>query len=436
MQLSFTNTQLSGNALAGTGSYLKLTSLKDGYFQYLDAKTIREWNYRSAYFNGDIVLIELISEPGAPPARVGVDGATVGFIKTQNSQCGPTDDRVLSNEPANARLLPIGCTAWIIDDDCGCLLSAGHCSGGLAQTVQFNVPLSNSNGSLNNPPPSDQYSVDTSSKQFVNGGIGNDWGYFGVFPNSTTGLKPIEKQGDAYSISVPPAWNSSLDIRITGYGVDGGTRNQVQQTHAGPWLSPIGTRLNYQADTTGGNSGSPVVETQSGLAIGIHCHAGCNTSGGGSNSGSSFLNTGLQAALDNPQGVCQAAICGTTGSTSLSNGTGANPLCFTSVTQPVIGQPWVMNVNTSGVAGAVSSTVQGFKRSALISTAAGELLLDQTSRELFTLTTVGTGTNSHTITVPNEIEIIGFTLNIQGWVNSAAGVAQYCNAFSATVGCQ
>ena len=52
--------------------------------------------------------------------------------------------------------------------------------------------VSNSNGSLNNPPPEDQYSTDNSSRQFVNGGIGNDWAYFGTFPNSNTGLTPAE----------------------------------------------------------------------------------------------------------------------------------------------------------------------------------------------------------------------------------------------------
>ena len=128
--------------------------------------------------------------------------------------------------------------------------------------------------------------------------------------------------------------------------------------------------------------------------------------------------------------------CGQPGVANFTNGTGVNPSCFASTTNPVIGQPWVMTVDASGVAGAVSTTAQAFKRSAVISTSAGELLLDRTSRELFTLVSTGTGTNTHSITVPPDPEIIGFTLNIQGFVNGSSGVLQYCNAYSATVGCQ
>jgi hypothetical protein len=43
--------------------------------------------------------------------------------------------------------------------------------------VEFNVPPSQANGNLVHPAPSDQY-VPTNERQFIDGGIGNDWGLF------------------------------------------------------------------------------------------------------------------------------------------------------------------------------------------------------------------------------------------------------------------
>ena len=93
--------------------------------------------------NGDAVLVEVLAQPGTGMNRVVVDSVTAGEIPSEDSQCGPTDDRVLSSDPRAARLLPIGCTGWIIDDCQSCFLTAGHCSGG-SQIVEFNVPLSTS----------------------------------------------------------------------------------------------------------------------------------------------------------------------------------------------------------------------------------------------------------------------------------------------------
>jgi hypothetical protein len=173
--------------------------------------------------------------------------------------------------------------------------------------VQFNVPASNANGSLNNPPPQHQYSVDVSSKSAVDGGVGNDWGYFGVFANAGTTLTPFQAQGAAYHLALPPAFGGGQQIRITGYGTDSSplTANQVQQTHVGPWVGKFGFQLDYQTDTTGGNSGSPVIHEQSGNVIGVHAHGGCQTNGTGANHGTGTNIPGWQAALAAPKGVCQ-----------------------------------------------------------------------------------------------------------------------------------
>jgi hypothetical protein len=174
-------------------------------------------------------------------------------------------------------------------------------------TIEFNVPLSNG-GALQHPGPQDQYAVDPDSVQFLAGGIGNDWCYFGCFPNSTTGLTAYQTQQAFFNLAdvAPPVNGQS--IRITGYGVDSSPPeyNQVQQTSNGPYTSLSGTTLQYQVDTTGGNSGSAVLDESTNLAIGIHTNAGCSGSGG-ANSGTAIHVQGLQTALANPQGVCVPA---------------------------------------------------------------------------------------------------------------------------------
>ncbi len=299
MRLYFEDVELGAAADGGPGSQLRLTSHADGAVQLMHAEHVRQWQRSSAYFNGDTVQVEVLADPGAGPSRIVMRQLDIG-VAYQASQCGPNDDRALSSDARVARILPVACTAWMIKDCAHCFLSAGHCSGGFA-TVQFNVPLSTGTGSFNHPGPEDQYAVDSSSLQV---GTSDDWAYFGCFANSTTGLTPFEAQSDAFEL-VPPPGLSGNTIRITGHGTDGtpSTHNQVQQTHMGPFTGN-GSTLTYQADTEGGNSGSPVIWEQTNQAIGIHTNAGCSTSGSGSNSGTPITQAGLQAALDNPQGIC------------------------------------------------------------------------------------------------------------------------------------
>ncbi|MED6335125.1 MAG: trypsin-like peptidase domain-containing protein [Planctomycetota bacterium] len=309
MRLHFDRLELSGDVFSGRGSILRLTAHADGAIQELNAIHCEQWGDRSCYFNGDAVQVEVLAWPGTGPNHLAFGHIEVGLLPgTYPSQCGPTDDRVLSADPRAARLLPVGCTGWIIDDCNHCMLTAGHCIAGSVNTAQFNVPLSNGSGGINHPPPEDQYAVDPASEQGVGAGVGNDYGYFGVFPNPITGLLPHQAQGDYYVLSLPPSFDPSQQIRITGYGTDSSpsTHNQVQQTHFGPRLSAGGSEMEYQTDTTGGNSGSPVIWEQTGFAVGIHTHGGCSTNSG--NHGTGTNNSGLQAVLAAPQGVCASGL--------------------------------------------------------------------------------------------------------------------------------
>ncbi len=291
LQLHFSDANL------GNESYVLIKSKDSDSGQRLDAISIEQWNYFSAFFNGEQVDIELFV--GAMDQNIYINLAEVlaGDWDPSNpfySICGPSDDRIPSNHPATGRLLNVGCTAWIIPN--GKIVSAGHClaNAGSVNVLQFNVPPSLPGGGLQHPPPEHQYPADASSRVYVNGGVGNDWGVFEVFPNSITGLMPREAQS-AYFTLVQDLGPDS--IRITGYGVDSGTANQTQQTHVGPNWGSSGTTMRYRTDTQGGNSGSPIIDELTGYSTGVHSHGGC-TSSGGNNNGTSFFHVDFWAAVD------------------------------------------------------------------------------------------------------------------------------------------
>ena len=329
LQLHFQAVQLAGDPAAGDGSILRITSFQDGAVQELNQLHVQQWQNRTAYFNGDTLQVEVLAMPGTGANRIVTRKLDAGIAPSvQFSQCGPADNRVASNDARTARVLPVGCTAWIFDDCNRCFGTAGHCAGSSLQTVQFNVPLSSASGSLNHPPPQDQYAVDVSSKQQVNGGVGNDWGYFGCHPNSNTGLTAFQRQGQSHSLAAAtPPFNISNTIRITGYGTDSGSANQTQQTHDGPWFASFGTTLQYTVDTTGGNSGSPVLHEDTGEVIGVHTHGGCSSIGG--NQGTAVNNGGWKNALNNPQGVCSTAGSASVYCTSKVNSLGCTPVIST-----------------------------------------------------------------------------------------------------------
>ena len=289
-----------------TDSFIRITSLEDGAEQVLTAETLAQWHNTSAYFNGNSVIVELIAGKNPDLNSITIKTTQVGDDPViSKSQCGFNDDRVASIDPRVCRIPGVGCTGFLINDSNHMLLTAGHCASSSRFTVvQFNVPLSDIYGRIVNPPPEDQYSIDISSIQSVDAGIGNDWGYFGVFPNSNTGLTPFQKQQAAFTVAAPPEVSGNA-IRITGFGVDTSTANQTNQTTTGPFTSNSGNILQYAADTTGGNSGSPIIVEGQGFAVGIHTNAGCTTSGG-ANSGTSYNQTLLQTAIATPKGVCKS----------------------------------------------------------------------------------------------------------------------------------
>lgn len=307
LRVRFDKVNLGKAPDGGKPTILRITSIADGGTQHHISQTLKQWRNTSAYFNGNEVLIEIIADPNTAASRIEISSvfAGVGGGDPLATICGPTDDRLPSDDVRVGRVLPIGCTVWLINDSNNCFITAGHCAEGSINVVEFNVPFSDAGGGLQHPGPEDQYAVDLSSKQFINGGVGNDWGYFGCFNNSETGLPAGVVQGDVFELANTPPVENGQSIRITGHGTDSSPPewNQVQQTSIGPYLGVFGTELRYQTDTTGGNSGSPVIDEETSLAIGVHTHGGCN-SGGGQNHGTGINHSGFQNALANPLGVC------------------------------------------------------------------------------------------------------------------------------------
>lgn len=311
VRLYFDQTDLDPDFASAESSVIRIMSVQDGATQHLNSWTLSQWQGSTAYFNGGTLSVDLIARPHSHGNRVVLSRIDVGIdddLVGPASICGATDDRVLSDDPRSARALPIGCSAWIIDDANHQFITAGHCSTSSLQVIQFNVPLSDNQGRIQNPPPEDQYAVDVTSKQSLNGGVGQDWGYFGVYRNSETGRSPFQVQGEYTVLASSPPPVQGQTIRITGYGTTGSgvprEWNQVQKTHTGQYRQFSGTTVRYNVDTSGGNSGSCVFNEDTGEAIGVHTHAGCSADPNSSNQGTGINHAGWQNALAHPIGVC------------------------------------------------------------------------------------------------------------------------------------
>lgn len=285
------------------GSRLRIFSLqRPTWVQWHDAHSLRDYRYHSCQFDGPTVRVELLAAPHSRKNRVRIVraiGHLVDDVAQIDTICGSTDDRVLSNDPRSCRLNS-SCSAWLFSEYA--VGTAGHCmSSTSGRILHFNAPLSSSTGSTRPAHPNDQYAMEA-FLQNLNSGVGQDWCVAAAVRNSNTGLFPGQAQGSWYSIVSPPAFGSGQTIRITGYGTGNGTSgsptwNQVQKTHTGPRVSTsTANALRYQTDTTGGNSGSPVILENTGEVIGVHTHGGCTSSGTGGNSGTSAARTDWSAA--------------------------------------------------------------------------------------------------------------------------------------------
>jgi len=334
------------------GAKLRIASLIDGAVQELDGVDAQRWAQTSAYFNGDGVQLELVAQPGAGPSRVVLHSLWAPPQSvTALSICGAQDDRTLSSDARIARLLPVGCTGWIFNDAAHCMSSAGHCATTELQVAQFQVPLSDPSGALQHPPPEHQYAIDPASVLRRSAGLGLDWAYFGCFPNSNTSLTAHQAQKAAFTLAGGTSAAQSA-VRVTGFGVDFDTlsASRAQQTHLATLDSQSGSILRHTADTTGGSSGSPIVDEASGAVIGVHTHGGCNPPPNvNANNGTSLHEPSWVAARAQPSGVCQPSASVTSYCTSKLNSLGCMPTLSHSGAPSASGGPGSFQVHASSL---------------------------------------------------------------------------------------
>ncbi len=318
LRLQFGLATLPGAVEEGRASVIRMTSLRDGAVQHLNSETLAQWGNTSAYFNGDAVKVELLAFPGTGNSRLNIKAVTAGegLPGGTDTICGPTDDRVLSNDPRGSRHFPEGCSSWLFNDINRTFLTAGHCGVGANDVQEFNVPLSASNGAIVHPAPLDQYVVDATTVQATSGNIGNDSCYFACFPNTETGMTAYQKQNAFYTLAATPPAVAGQTLRIYGYGSTSSAQAplawyQVQKVHSGPYMTRSGVApfsisiVTHQVDTTGGNSGSAVEDLSTGNVIAIHTHAGCdNPVGTTANSATGVNFNFLQNSLANPRTLC------------------------------------------------------------------------------------------------------------------------------------
>lgn len=256
-------------------SFVRVTSLLDGATQELDAAAIQTWGNTTAYFNGPAVTLELIAGPRTAGNRVVLDRVAVEFppagsIAEACGICGG-DDRVSSSEDWSGRLMPVGCTASVYTVD-SCIVTAGHCSGGSNLVIQFRVPPSNTNCSLNQPPIEEQFPI--TAQQFQSAGVGNDWGVMTTGANNL-GQSAFERYGVYRRVAYSPGGVGETGT-LWGYGVDGEcVKSQTQQTSSGPIVARGASAYSFTIDLQGGNSGTGLIYNNEIIAIVTHCQVGC-----------------------------------------------------------------------------------------------------------------------------------------------------------------
>jgi V8-like Glu-specific endopeptidase len=231
------------------------------------------------------------------------------------------DDRVPCDDPRVGRIMPLGCTGWLISS--GCILTAGHCASTTErradmQWLEFNVPLSALNGKPTLAKDEDRYPIVpcTGNREIIwqNNALGDDWAIFRISKN-LRGESAFTRQGQFFRLIDNWSFIGSNPLaRVTGYGLDGpapyygyeqsqkNERSQTEQTDAGRLIredisNPPQNIIYYQVDTLNANSGSPVYLPGTHLAIGIHT-TGFYPDEEHLNKGTGFKNNVLKNALE------------------------------------------------------------------------------------------------------------------------------------------
>lgn len=240
----------------GRESYLLLEGA-DGARQKLDAEALKNWHNSSAYFNGGHVKVSVHQAPGDPVTfslkEISVNnGDTDGQAARRRKTVTPSGSGARSgefNEEDMPHAAAVGRftngsssdgTGWIAPN--GAIVTSSVVRDNIEEgydVIEFNVPPSNEDGSVNHPEPQHQYPVITTPHGDNNAtaffgfknstgyeavnepGLGiavyrTDWAIVEALPNGT-GLTPGERQQQYFRIASNPG---SFTLEATDVEVD------------------------------------------------------------------------------------------------------------------------------------------------------------------------------------------------------------------------
>jgi hypothetical protein len=330
LRLYFKGTQL------GENSYLLLEST-DGAKQELRKQDLENWRYSSAYFNGNTVKVSLKAAAGEKN-RVHISDIKVGEKQAAQPSTARISSETLqapqaaSSSASLTETYPYAAavgrftngtksfgTGWIAPN--GAIVTSyyiyityvsdDHFSADY-DIIEFNIPPSDA-ATIKHPGPEDQYPLVKQTNDHNNVGpafknasrnssyIGG-WAILQALPNSTTGLRPGERQGQFFRIASanPGIFVTSSDVfhvDIFHYGkpltVSGSGPLPALQLETTTLLPQDGYLKSnsgvvyynrewfilYNApglqdfisnDVIGGDAGGPITYQNSNFAIGVH----------------------------------------------------------------------------------------------------------------------------------------------------------------------
>lgn len=314
----------------GDKSYLLLEGA-DGAQQRLDARALENWHNTSAYFNGGQVKISVHQANGESPVafklkevKVSEEIAAANIQQMHgaslNTQASTSDAAQMQSDipygKAIGRLTNgnrVGGAGWIAPN--GAIVTSRRGYQLIEESgfdiIEFNVPLSDKDQSVNHPAPEDQYplkmdgAVYTSRHVQIKRDIGGPYhlesalgfAVIEALPNST-GLTPGERQNEYFLIALNPDEGSieSEDIYVDIFSYTGLFDIYLESDYSynfalqkrSPRLLSVEDRVdkytpnteeillyelfgqNVHEDAWSYHSGGPVTYKDSNVAIGVH----------------------------------------------------------------------------------------------------------------------------------------------------------------------
>lgn len=301
-----------GDVTLGTGDRLVVRSTHDGHAMDLDRATLSRFGGRSAWFNGDTVIVELHLGAGSH-GEAAIDGlyAHLGSAGGGDGSACPspdprtplTDDRICRFVRSNSTCAPLGSTCvetgWRVATLDTVISVRQAQTAGVPNIAQFRVPPSDPvTGAPVHPAPEDQFPIDVSTIELSSGTLaGNDFSIVSLQPNAL-GQTAFQRYGiGLFPAATLPGIGAS--VSSSGHGADTTpdiSRNHTLQQSTGAILSINGTEIVHDIDGDRGIAGAPLIDTNTGEVIGITSNIAC-ASPLAVNTATAIINATLQGAI-------------------------------------------------------------------------------------------------------------------------------------------